>query len=55
MFLRILGGLLVVWVAFMVLGFLIKGLVYLAIIGAILALGTAAYTALKNHNRRPLP
>ncbi|HWE88844.1 MAG TPA: hypothetical protein VG317_05205 [Pseudonocardiaceae bacterium] len=55
MLLRILGGLLVVWVAFMVLGFVIKGLIYLAVIGLVLAAGTAAYTAIRNRNRRQLP
>jgi uncharacterized membrane protein YebE (DUF533 family) len=55
MLLRILGGLLVVWVAFIVLGAVIKGLVFLAVIGAVLALGTVAYTAIRNRNRRQLP
>jgi hypothetical protein len=55
MLLRILGGLLVVWVAFIVLGAVIKGLVFLAVIGAVLALGTATYTAIRNRNRRQLP
>jgi hypothetical protein len=55
MLLRILGGLLVVWVAFMVLGFVIKGLIYLAVIGLVLAAGTAAYTAIRGRSHRQLP
>lgn len=55
MLLRILGGLLVVWVAFIVLGAVIKGLVVLAVIGAVLALGTAGYVAIRNRSRRQLP
>jgi hypothetical protein len=48
---RIIGVLLVIWLAFTVLGFVIKGLFYLAIIGGLLFLGTAAYGAIKGGSR----
>ncbi|MET3806536.1 putative membrane protein [Nakamurella sp. UYEF19] len=41
--LAIIGILLVVWIVVAVLGFVIKGLVWLAIIGLILFLATAAF------------
>lgn len=49
MFWKIVGGLLVAWVAFMVLGavigFVFKAILWIAIIGGVLFLGTAAYKA----------
>jgi hypothetical protein len=48
MLLRVLGGLLVIWLAIIVLGVVIKGIVWLAIIGGVAFLGTAAYAAIKN-------
>lgn len=48
MFLKILGGLVVIWLAFTVLGFVIKGLFWLGLIGVVLFLGTSAYTAIKS-------
>lgn len=50
MFWKIVGALIVVWLAFTVLGFVIKGLFWLGIIGGVLFLGTSAYTALKSKN-----
>jgi hypothetical protein len=50
MLLRVIGALLVIWLAFMVLGFVIKGLVILAVIGAIAFIGTAGYAAIKNRS-----
>lgn len=44
---KIAGVLLVVWLAFTVIGVVVKGLFWLAIIGGALFLGTAAYTAIK--------
>jgi uncharacterized membrane protein len=44
---KIVGTLIVIWLAFTVLGFVIKGLFWLAIIGGVLFLGTAAYGAIK--------
>jgi hypothetical protein len=48
--LKVLGGLAVVWLAFIVLGFVIKGLFVLAIVGIVAFLGTAAYTAIRNRS-----
>ena len=50
MFLRVIGALLVIWLAFTVLGFVLKGLVILAVIGAIAFIGTAGYAAIKNRS-----
>ncbi|GAB3485500.1 MULTISPECIES: hypothetical protein [Amycolatopsis] len=50
MFWKIVGVLIVVWLAFTVLGFVIKGLFWLAVIGGVLFLGTAAYGAIKGKN-----
>lgn len=47
MFWKIVGVLIVVWLAFTVLGVVIKGLFWLAIIGGVLFLVTAAYGAIK--------
>lgn len=46
MFWKIVGALIVVWLAFVVLGWVIKGLFWLAILGGVLFLGTAAYGVL---------
>lgn len=47
MFWKIVGTLIVIWLAFTLFGFLIKGLFWLGVIGGVLFLGTTAYTALK--------
>lgn len=44
--------LLIVWLVLAILGFVIKGLVWLAIIGIVLFLVTAAYGALKRTAKR---
>ena len=54
MLLRIIGALLVVWLAFIVIGFVIKAAFALAVVGLVLFAGTAAYAAIRN-NRRQLP
>lgn len=50
MFWKIVGGLIVAWIAFMVLGavigFVFKAIVWIAVIGGVLFLGTAAYSAI---------
>ncbi|MEV6873804.1 MULTISPECIES: hypothetical protein [unclassified Amycolatopsis] len=50
MFWKIVGGLIVAWVAFMVLGavigFVFKAVLWIAIIGGVIFLGTAAYGAI---------
>ncbi len=45
--LALIAVLLVIWLVFVLLGFIIKGLVWLAIIGIVLFLGTAAWGWLK--------
>ncbi|GAA5163540.1 MULTISPECIES: hypothetical protein [Amycolatopsis] len=51
MFWKIVGALIVAWLAFMVIGsvvgFLVKALVWVAIIGGAVFLGSAAYGAIK--------
>ncbi|MCU1681604.1 MAG: hypothetical protein JWQ81_2343 [Amycolatopsis sp.] len=47
MFLKIVGALLVIWLAFSVLGFVFHALLWIGIIGAVLFLGTAAVGAIK--------
>jgi hypothetical protein len=49
MLLRVIGALLVIWLAFMVLGFVIKGLVVLAVVGAIAFVATAGVAAIRNN------
>ena len=44
--------LLIVWLALSVLGFVIKGLFWLAIVGLVLFLGTALFGFLQNRARR---
>ncbi|MBB4687499.1 hypothetical protein [Amycolatopsis jiangsuensis] len=50
MFWKIVGGLIVAWIAFMVLGgilgFVFKAVLWIAIIGGAVFLGTAAYGAI---------
>lgn len=51
---KIAGVLLVIWLAFTVIGFVVKGLFWLAVIGGVLFLGTAAYTAIKGGSNRQI-
>ncbi|HET6503414.1 MAG TPA: hypothetical protein VFG87_21905 [Amycolatopsis sp.] len=59
MFWKIVGALIVAWVAFMVIGsvigFLFKAVLVIAIVGGIAFLGAAAYSAIKNKNRKQIP
>lgn len=50
MFWKIVGVLIVIWLAFTVIGVVIEGLFWLAIIGGLLFLGTAAYGAIKGRD-----
>jgi hypothetical protein len=52
MLLRVIGALVVIWLAFIVLGVVIKGLVILAVIGGIAFVGTAGYMAIKNRSNQ---
>ena len=45
---RLLLALLAVWVVLAVLGFVVKGLFWLAVVGIVLFLATGGYTALKS-------
>ncbi|MFI9006960.1 hypothetical protein ACIGNX_06990 [Actinosynnema sp. NPDC053489] len=49
---RIILWLLAAWLVLTVLGAVVKGLFWLAVIGGVLFLGTAAYGAIKS-NKRP--
>lgn len=48
--LKIIGVLLVVWLAVAILGAVIKGLFWLTIVGAVLFVATAAYGYLKRRS-----
>jgi len=50
--LALIGILLVVWLVLAILGFVIKGLFWLAVVGIVLFLGTAAYGAIKHRSGR---
>jgi hypothetical protein len=54
MLIRVLGALLVIWLAFMLIGVIIKGVFFLAIVGGVLFLATAGYAAIRNNSRRRL-
>ncbi len=47
---RVIGILLVVWVALAVLGAVIRGLIWLTVLGGVLFLATAAYGAIKRRD-----
>lgn len=49
--LAIIGFLLVVWLVFVILGLLIKGFLWLAVIGIVLLVVTAAWGWLKRNAR----
>ncbi|MFI9382990.1 hypothetical protein [Kutzneria sp. NPDC052558] len=51
LFVGIIAVLLIVWLAITVLGAVLKGLFWLAIIGGLLFIATAAYGAIKNRSR----
>jgi hypothetical protein len=46
----VIGVLLLIWLVVTVLGALLKGLFWLAVIGGLLFVGTAAYGAIKNRS-----
>lgn len=48
--LAFLGVLLVIWIVLAVLGFVVKGLFWLALIGIVLFLATAAYGAVRRRS-----
>jgi hypothetical protein len=53
---KVLGIIALVWIAFMVIGWLFKALFWVLVIGGAVFLGSVAYTALKDKsNRGALP
>ena len=44
--------LLVLWIALSVIGFIVKSLLWLAVVGLVLAAGTAALAAVKGRDRK---
>ncbi|WP_236790509.1 hypothetical protein [Amycolatopsis sp. GM8] len=52
MFWKIVGALILAWLAFLVIGsvvgFLLKAIIWIAVIGGVAFLGTAAYRAISN-------
>jgi hypothetical protein len=53
-FLKVVVGLIAIWVAFMVLGWLLKAVVTLAIIGAVVTVGVVGYNAIKGSSRKQI-
>ncbi|WP_354560562.1 MULTISPECIES: hypothetical protein [unclassified Rhodococcus (in: high G+C Gram-positive bacteria)] len=49
--LGLIGLLLVVWLVFVILGFVVKGLLWLAILGIVLFAATAAWGWVKRNTR----
>ncbi|MEO6084977.1 MAG: hypothetical protein ABIQ18_17885 [Umezawaea sp.] len=48
---RIIAVLLAIWLALTILGAVIKGVFWLAVVGGVLFLGTAAYGAIKGKSK----
>lgn len=59
MFWKIVGALIVAWLAFViigsVIGFLVKAVLVIAIVAGVAVLGTAAYRMVKGGNRKQIP
>ena len=51
---RVLGIIALVWIGFMVLGALLKVLVWALVIGAVLFVGSAAYAGIKSRESKQL-
>lgn len=47
MILKVIGAVLAIWLAFVVLGFVIKAVFVMAVIGGLLFVGAAGYAAIK--------
>ena len=52
MLLRIIGALIAVWLVFMVLGFVLKAIGTLVVIGAVVTVGVIGYNAIKGRAER---
>jgi hypothetical protein len=48
---RIIAVLLAIWLALTILGAVVKGVFWLAVVGGVLFLGTAAYGAIKGRSK----
>jgi hypothetical protein len=48
---RIIAVLLAIWLALTILGAVVKGVFWLAVVGGVLFLGTAAYGAIKGKSK----
>ncbi|HEY2699983.1 MAG TPA: hypothetical protein VGN81_03060 [Pseudonocardiaceae bacterium] len=53
-FLKVIGALVVIWIGFMVVGWLVHAFFVLAIIGVVVALAGGAYSAIRNRNRKQI-
>lgn len=51
---KVIGVIVVLWLALTVIGAVIKGLFWLAVIGGVLFVATAAYGAIKGGDQRSL-
>lgn len=49
---KVLGIIALVWIAFMILGFLFKALFWVLVIGGAVFLGSVAYAAIKDRSNR---
>jgi hypothetical protein len=52
MLLKIIGAIIVIWVAFTVIGFVLKAVGFLLIAAAVVTLGAVGYAALKGGSQR---
>ena len=52
MLLKIIGALIVIWLAFILIGFVIKALGTLLVIAVVVTVGAIGYTALKGKSRQ---
>ena len=49
---KVIGAVIVIWVAFAVIGFVFEMLTTLLVVGAVLTLGAVGYAALKGRSER---
>ena len=53
-FMKVVLALVAIWIAFMVIGFVLKAVVTLAIIGAVITVGVVGYNAIKGSSRKQI-
>lgn len=51
---KVVLALVAIWIAFMVIGFVLKAVVTLAIIGAVITVGVVGYNAIKGSSRKQI-